>query len=251
MDNINDLTNNLKDSVDRVKNASEARKEYAKKIIDGIMTSPKGRLYIKNVPEYQEYLTLRKDPSREDAKYEFCVVSAMKNPDTGFTEGREYNFLDPASFIETVDENRAILDSELVNADNYQRVKESGLNTDASKETESESQKAKREMKERIGQMKTVPDYKKQRVYDVLDAIENHGKVKASEQGDVYEHLALRKMDGLYRYCISKKVVDSYSGATMVRDYIPLNSKTLVAYVEENRKVIDKEVKRLQALDAR
>jgi hypothetical protein len=42
-----------------------------------------------------------------------------------------------------------------------------------------------------------------------------------------------------------------YSGATMDRRYVPLGTKSLVAYVEENREEIDKQVKKAQNLGAR
>ena len=175
-----------------------------------------------------------------------CSVEpdVMKNPDTGFTEGRQYSFYDVYGFNRLAVENKEALASELVNSANNYRV-EIGLGNKPEEKMENETpeQACKRELKERISKMETVPEYKKQRVYDVLDAIDKNGKIKVVDEPEYLEHIAMRSDRGVYGYYLVQKMMD-YSGSTQGRRFIPLNSKTLVAYVEEHKDALDKELRK-------
>lgn len=244
-----ELQNRFEMQIDN-SNLSADNKEYMKRIVDGIMKSPKGRLYLINDPQFQKYITFRKDMSMPNPALDYCVVSVMKNPDTGFTEGRDYNFPGLKGFCELARENERVLASELVNSQNYQRVQSGAPRVEKEQPSEDPKQKCKRLVKESIEKLANVPDYKKQRVYDVLDMIDKAGKIKAVDQGDYVEHLTMKNDKGIYGYYIVQKTMD-YSGATMDRRYVPLGTKSLVAYVEENREEIDKQVKKAQNLGAR
>ena len=222
----------------------EDEKVYMKKIIEGIVKSAKGRLYLINNPDYQRYMTFRKRDNLPENEYTYCVVDVMKNPDTGFTEGRQYSFYDVYGFNRLAVENKEALASELVNSANNYRVEIGQGNKPEEKiENETPEQACKREVKERISKMETVPEYKKQRVYDVLDAIDKTGKIKVIDQPEYLEHIAMRADRGVYGYYLVQKMMD-YSGATQGRRFIPLNSKTLVAYVEEHKDALDKELRK-------
>ena len=222
----------------------EDEKVYMKKIIEGIVKSAKGRLYLINNPDYQRYMTFRKRDNLPENEYTYCVVDVMKNPDTGFTEGRQYSFYDVYGFNRLAVENKEALASELVNSANNYRVEIGQGNKPEEKiENETPEQACKRELKERISKMEIVPEYKKQRVYDVLDAIDKTGKIKVIDEPEYLEHIAMRADRGVYGYYLVQKMMD-YSGATQGRRFIPLNSKTLVAYVEEHKDALDKELRK-------
>lgn len=222
----------------------EDEKVYMIKIIEGIVKSAKGRLYLINNPDYQRYMTFRKRDNLPENEYTYCVVDVMKNPDTGFTEGRQYSFYDVYGFNRLAVENKEALASELVNSANNYRVEIGQGNKPEEKiENETPEQACKRELKERISKMETVPEYKKQRVYDVLDAIDKTGKIKVIDEPEYLEHIAMRADRGVYGYYLVQKMMD-YSGATQGRRFIPLNSKTLVAYVEEHKDALDKELRK-------
>ena len=78
--------------------------------------------------------------------------------------------------------------------------------------------------------------------------IDKIGKIKAVDEQDYSEHIAMRRDRGILGYCLVQRMID-YSGATVGRRYVMLGAKTLVAYVEEHREIIDKEVKKAQELD--
>lgn len=222
----------------------EDEKVYMKKIIEGIVKSAKGRLYLINNPDYQRYMTFRKRDNLPENEYTYCVVDVMKNPDSGFTEGRQYSFYDVYGFNRLAAENKETLASELVNSANNYRVEiGQGNKPEEKMENETPEQACKRELKERISKMETVPEYKKQRVYDVLDAIDKTGKIKVVDEPEYLEHIAMRSDRGVYGYYLVQKMMD-YSGATQGRRFIPLNSKTLVAYVEEHKDALDKELRK-------
>lgn len=227
---------------------SEQDKEYMKRIVDGIIKAPKGRLYLINNPDFQRYMTLRKDVSDLNSSLDYCLVNVMKNPDTGFTEGRSYTFPGLKGFLRLARENESVLASELVNSQNHQKVKSGVSSSEITAPKETEEQRCKRLTKESIARLETVPDYKKQRVYDALDMIDKIGKIKAVDEQDYSEHIAMRRDGGILGYCLVQRMID-YSGATVGRRYVMLGAKTLVAYVEEHREIIDKEVKKAQELD--
>lgn len=222
----------------------EDEKAYMKRVIEGIVKSAKGRLYLVNNPDFQRYMTFRKRDNDPNNEYAYCVVDVMKNPDTGFTEGRQYSFYDVYGFNRLAAENKEALASELVNSANNYRV-EIGLGNKPEEKMENETpeQACKRELKERISKMETVPEYKKQRIYDVLDAIDKNGKIKVVDEPEYLEHIAMRSDRGVYGYYLVQKMMD-YSGSTQGRRFIPLNSKTLVAYVEEHKDALDKELRK-------
>lgn len=222
----------------------EDEKSYMKRVIEGIVKSAKGRLYLVNNPDYQRYMTFRKRDNDPNNEYTYCRVDVMKNSDTGFTEGRQYTFYDVYGFSKLAFENKDVLASELVNSDNNYRVKiGQGNKPEEKKENETPEQACKRELKEIISKMETVPEYKKQRIYDVLDAIDKNGKIKVIDEPEYLEHIAMRSDRGIYGYYLVQKMMD-YGGATQGRRFIPLNSKSLVAYVEEHKDALDKELRK-------
>lgn len=223
------------------------KKEYMKRIVDGIFKAPKGRLYIQNDPAFQKYMTFRKRNNDPECEYTYSVVSVMKNPDTGFTEGRMYEFPGLLGFATIADENRDLLESELINSQNNQRIKDGNANYPEPKiENETPERILRRQTKESISKMQTVPDYKKQRVYDVLDVLDSVGKIRVIDEDSFIEHIAIKSERGVYGYYLVQKMVDAFSGTTQGRRYIPLGTKSLVAYVEEHRDVLDKAVKKQQ-----
>lgn len=225
----------------------DAQKEYMMRIVDGIFKAPKGRLYIQKYPDFQKYMTFRKRNNDPENEYTYSLVSVMKNPDTGFTEGRIYEFLDILGFAAIAIENRNALESELVNSQNNQRIKEGNENYPEPKiENETPERRLRREIKEAISNMQNVPEYKKQRVYDVLDALDSTSRIKVVDEDSYVEYIAIKSERGVYGYYIVQKMVDVFSGVTQGRRYIPLGTKSLIAYVEEHRNVLDNAVKRHQ-----
>ena len=74
-----ELQNRFEMQIDN-SNLSADNKEYMKRIVDGIMKSPKGRLYLINDPQFQKYITFRKDMSIEEYfdKKNLAVLSSAK-----------------------------------------------------------------------------------------------------------------------------------------------------------------------------
>ena len=100
-----------------------------------------------------------------------------------------------------------------------------------------------------IENLPNVPEHKKQRAIDVLEAIavSPQSKLLSKKEDGYSEAIALRGSGREFRYYVVKRMSD-FSGSTQGRDYEPLGAKSLLEYIDENRITIDKEIQRMRQL---
>lgn len=223
------------------------QKDRMKRVLKGIMTSPNGRLYFEKDNNFQKYLTLRK---RDSADYDFCIVHKMIDEYSGATAGKKYDFPNLLDLAKLIDEYKDIMDSEIVNSENYQRVQKSQQQITASTSSDEKTlaEAYKKSIKNSIESIQNIPSYKKQRVFDVLDAISSSfTRSITSKTGVNYsEMIALRTIENELGYYIITRMFDEYSGATVGRKYRPVSARSLADYVDEHRTTLDKEIQKIR-----
>lgn len=203
---------------------------WINKIITGILSSSRGRLYVKRNDDYEEYLTFRNKAENLE-EYQFCVIERMIDY-AGATAGRRYNYLDLPSLIAYTEKNKEALNTELNNVKYYQMYHSSKETPDSEK---TEKQYAIERIKEKIEAL-PVPSYKKQRTIAVLEkiAVEELPRFCTAQTQTTDEYLSIE--NGSVKLTI--KLVD-YAGATIDRRTVPLNSINLVDYIDKNKEYID------------
>lgn len=246
-ENVLGAQKRLETQIDGLK-INDKEKDKMRRVLKGIVESPRGRLFTKKTDDFEEYLTLRQN---EDSRYELCVIERMINRYSGATEGRKKTPMSLLQVSEYVRENEGIIESEIVNAENYQRrLQMQGQPT----AVESDKPKTPQEdfkdiIKATIENLPNVPEHKKQRAIDVLEAIavSPQSRLYSKKEDGYSEAIALRGSGREYRYYVVKGMSD-YAGTTTGRDYEPLGAKSLLQYVDENRVTIDKEIKEMRRL---
>lgn len=236
----------LESKIDRL-NTSSDKKDRMKRALTGILNSPKGRLNFEKTPTYEKYLTINSQ-DYTSGDYDFCVVEKMINDFSGTTENKNYTYPPLAEIADMVDDYKDIIDSEIVDAENYQKMISAVQEPKKALETESPSEQYKEKMKESINSLANIPTSQKARAMDVLDALSTtYGNKLFSERSEGYsESIALRKDQGYYGYYVISRFFDPNTNSTIKRDYTPLSSKSLVKYCEEHKTTIDKEVKKIK-----
>lgn len=231
--------------IDRLR-MSDRDKEKMKRVIKGILDSSRGRLFTKRENDYEEYLTMR---PRDEFEYELCVIKRMVNEYSGATENRIKTPIGLMQALKYVNEHEDIIESELIDAENYQRRLKA-----QSSESKEDAQKPKtpeEDFKDTfITTIESLPnrtDSQKQRAIDVLEAIAvvPQNRLYTKREDGYSEAIALRGEKDEIRYYIVKRWSD-YAGATIGREYDPIGVKGLIDYVEENKISVDKELKDLR-----
>jgi len=228
---------------------TDEQKDRMKRSLNAIKESPRGRINLEKNEDFEKYLTIRREGIFSDSPLEFCVVSRMIDY-AGGTAGRKYEFPTIYDMANIIEEYKDIVESGIVDAINYQRTEKGETKP---LETSSETPKTPKEqcrenMEEAIRSLDKVPDYKKQRVLDVLQAISESGvgKVYAVLESGYSEAIGLRSDKGEFGYYQITRWFDEWSGATVGRNYREFGAKSLVEYVEKNRTTIDKELSKKQ-----
>lgn len=236
---IIDLLKRIETDIDSSKIGNKD-KDFLKRVLTGILTSPRGRLFAEQEPTYSEYVTLRQPFDEQDPLYKLCIVAKT----TGVIDGRSYNFPSIPALAEYANEHRDMLESELVNAENHQRRK----HPDETEKTEPTTpvEKYTMEMIDIIESL-DIHDYKKQRAIDVLEAIQSvpQHRFYTKKQETSSESIVLQADQLGYSYYVSQRMFD-YSGATIGRNKTRLGIRNLVEYIDENRISIDKEMKKFR-----
>ena len=231
--------------IDRLR-MSDRDKEKMKRVIKGILDSSRGRLFTKRENDYEEYLTMR---PRDEFEYELCVIKRMVNEYSGATENRIKTPIGLMQALEYVNEHEDVIESEVIDAENYQRR----LKYQA-REAKSDSQEPKSPEEDfkdifvtTIENLPNRTDSQKQRTIDVLEAIAvvPQNRFYTKREDGYSEAIALRSENNEIRYYIVKRWSD-YTGATIGREYDPIGVKGLIDYVEENKIGVDKELKDLR-----
>jgi len=239
----------LEEQIDML-NISYDQKERMKKALQGIILSPNGRLYFEKNTVFQRYLTLRKENLEPFGNYNFCIVSTVLDEYSALNKETNYDFPSLSLLAEIMENHKDIIDSEIVNAENHQRIqkKEQQIRTQQPVSQQSPSELFKENMKSCIDALDNIPGYKKQRVLDVLDAISSSitGKIYSVRNHNYSEAIGLRKDNNGLGYFIITKIVDEYSGSTLSSSYEPIAARGLIEYVESNRITIDKELKKIK-----
>ena len=246
-ENVLGAQKRLEEQIDGIK-ISNDQKDKMKRILKGIVESQRGRLFTKKTDEFEEYLTLRQN---EDSKYELCVIERMINRYSGATEARNKKPMSLFEVAEYIKENEGVLESEVVNAENYQRrlqaqeqpvvIKEDKLKTP--------QEDFKDIIIATIENLPNVPEHKKQRAIDVLEtiAVSPQNKLLSKKEDGYSESIALRGGGREFRYYVVKRMSD-FSGTTQGREYEPLGAKSLLEYIDQNRITIDKEIQKMRQL---
>jgi len=231
-------------------NVSNDKKDRMKRALDAILISPKGRLNFEKTPTFEKYLTLR-NPENMPGDYEFCVVDKIISDFSGATENKQFSYLPLSEIADMIDEHKDIIDSEIVDANNYQKMVAATQEPKKQEPAENKSPAEiyKEQMKSSIESLQNIPTPQKARAMDVLDALSSAygNKFFALREEGYSESIALRKDQGYYGYYIISRYFDENTNSTIKRDYKPLNAKSLVKYCEEHKTTIDKEVKKIKA----
>lgn len=219
-------------------------KDRMKRILDAIFIAPNGRLYFERKPDYQEYLTLARNQFSGD--YDFTIAKKMINEQSGSIEGRDYEFPSLSQLSAIIEEHKDVMESEIVNAQNSVRAQEPQNNEKSNK---TPAEQYTENAKSIISAASNLPEYQKQRAYDVMNLLAEMPSAKIYvERGDNYSKaIALNQTKSGYGYHILTRMFDEYSGATLNRDDRPISAVSLVSYVNEHRVELDKEMKSIKA----
>lgn len=225
---------------------SDRDKDKMKRVIQGILDSSRGRLFTKKENDFEEYLTIR---PKDEFEYELCVIERMVNSYSGATEGRVKTPMGLLQTLEYVREHEDIIESEVIDAENYQR--RAKAQKSESKADAQEPKSPKEDFKDIfVATIENLPnrtDSQKQRAIDVLEAIAvvPQNRLYTKREDGYSETIALRGSGNEFRYYIVKRMSD-YAGATVGREYEPVGVKGLIDYIEENKINVDKELKDLR-----
>ena len=227
-------------------NLPQDQKDRMRRALNAMFVSQNGRLYLERKSDFQEYLTIKKNEFIDD--FDFCVVKKMINEQSGSIEGTDMQFPGLRSFASIIEENKDLIDSEIINAENYRRTKEpvTQIENNAEKTPEKNYTESAKKV---IEEASNAPEYQKQRAYDVMDLLAEMPFSRIyTERGNNYsEAISLRQTNKTFGYCVVSRTFDEYSGATIKRDSTQISARNLVDYVNEHRITIDKEVKRIKA----
>ena len=246
-ENVLGAQKRLEEQIDKIK-ISNDQKNKMKRILKGIVESQRGRLFTKKTDEFEEYLTLRQN---EDSRYELCVIERMINKYSGATEGRNKRPMSLFEVAEYIQENEGVLESEVVNSENYQRRIQAKEQPTVVKDDKPKTPQEdfKDIIVATIENLPNVPEHKKQRAIDVLEAIavSPQSRLYSKKEDGYTEAIALRGSGREFRYYVVKRMSD-FSGSTQGREYEPLGAKSLLEYVDQNRITIDKEIQKMRQL---
>lgn len=225
-------------------NLGSDAKNRMRRVLEGIFLSQNGRLYLERKPDFQEYITIARSNFSEN--YDFCIAKIMKNEQSGATEGKTADFPGLLALSEVVEKNKDLVESEIINAQNYRRMQETQVNENTTKTPiENYTDRAKKAIEEATN----IPSYQKQRTYDLMDLLAQMPVPKIyAEKGNNYSKaIALKEEKSGYSYHILTRIFDEYSGTTLSRDDTPISAVSLASYVNEHRIELDKEMKILKA----
>ena len=225
---------------------SDQDKAKLKRVLQGIVDSSRGRLFTRKENDFEEYLTIRPN---ENEHYELCVIERMINTYSGATENSIKTPMNVSQMLEYVKDHDAIIESEVVDAENYQkRVNASKMEP---KIEEEKPKSLKEDFKDIfVATIENLPnrtESQKQRAIDVLEAISvvPQNRLYTKREDGYSEAIALRGSGNQFRYYIVKRMSD-YAGSTVGRDEEPVGVRGILEYVEENKISIDRELKELR-----
>lgn len=161
---------------------------------------------------------------------------------------QKVNFRGLLGISSIIEENRDIIESEIINAQNNKRAQEP-TNQENSSTEKTPIEKYTESAKQAIAENKNIPDYQKQRAYDIMDLLAEMPVSRIfSERGNNYSTaITLQENRMGFGYKINTKYFDEYSGTTMGRDSTPISAVSLAKYINEHRIELDKEVKKIRA----
>lgn len=208
---------------------SDESKRNLYRILKGIIDSPNNRVYVKNLDDYKEYISLR--ISSETSHYQLCIVSRMIDY-SGATAGRDYQYPTLLELSQYVDNNQQTINSSLNDIMYYKALRE----TEEQKvPPESNPRQEMLDIIKGKVEKLQVPERYKNRVYTILERLSEEGsRVYTVKENDYVEYLSLTEKSLI----VTKKMMD-YSGATVGRQVFPIKSNDLVIYVEEHKDTID------------
>lgn len=228
-------------------NVSEKQKDIMRRSLQAMFMAQNGRLYLQRLPDFQQYLTIAQN--KNSGNYEICLVKKMINEFSGSIEGADYQFPGLVAVADIIEERRDIIESEIVNAQNFRRMEERAKNgNEGNKAAKSKLESYTENAKQAIEEDGNIPSYQKQRAYDIMDLLAELPVHKIySEHGENYSRaISLRETNSGYNYCILTRMFDEYSGATINRDSTTISAVRLARYINDHRVELDKTVKEIR-----
>lgn len=247
---INEKNEKIKEIlITEIENCSELsneNKDIMKKILTAIYLSDKTAIYFVKEPEFEKYLTITELGA--NANPQFAIVNVNRNMGSGISsvnDIRGYEFPKLTDLAKELEKYREIIDKKVAEVENFENKGIKAEGTEQGKEKTIEEQYIE-EVKSYMEELKSVPNYKKQRVLDVLGVMSSFrwGSV-TSEIGENYtKEIAFRKN------------VDHISGCNIVtkvyHDYLrmdgppaePITIDELIKYVDENRDILDEKIEK-------
>ena len=229
---MNDIINvNLKNLEEQID--SSTLSDYDKKILfemlQGILSSERGRLYVKNHAYYKEYVALRDQPGDNEADLSFCIIRRVVDEATGGTATRSYEFPNYSELLRYYHENRAALSIEITKA---------SLNKGKSIATELGPESIIDKAIEQINKQTNISSHKRQRAIDVLQSVKraSNGNFFMVQQPDYEEYITIRNSN----IVLARRMID-YAGSTAGRTFQLLNIVGLIEYLEENKTKLGEE----------
>ena len=226
------VSNNIQELEHSINNShvSEHDKKILLYILNGVLASQRGRLYVKDYQFEKEYIALRDQPGDNYTQLNICIIKKVIDEYSGATATRSYEFPSYPTLIRYYHEHHAAISLEISKAN---------LNTGKSIATELNNNMTQK-MIEQINSMTRFSPDKRSRAIDVLTAIEQNTKHRfyIIQQDDYEEYLSIRNSN-----LILVRNIKDPAGSSNNRNYHQLNLASLITYLDENKDKLGEEKK--------
>ena len=180
--NIQELENSINNS-----HVSEHDKKILLELLNGIISSQRGRLYVKDYQFEKEYIALRDQPGDNHAQLNICIIKKRIDEYSGATATRLYEFPSYPELVRYYHEHRAAISLEIAKAE---------MNQGKSIATELKTSVTAK-MIEQIHGMTNFSQDKRERAIGVLNSIDQNAKHRfyLIQQNNYEEYLSIRNSD--------------------------------------------------------
>jgi len=235
--------------ISEIENCSELsneNKDIMKKILTAIYLSDKTAIYFVKEPEFEKYLTIT-EPG-VNANPQFAIVNVNRNMGSGISsvnDIRGYEFPKLTDLAEELKKYREIIDKKVAEVENIENEGTIIGNAEQDKEKTVEEQYIE-EVKSYMEELKDVPNYKKQRVLDVLGVMSSFrwGSVTSLTGENYTEEIAFRKNGDHISGCdIVTKVYHDFLRMDGPPSK-PITINELIEYVDKNKGILDEKIEK-------
>lgn len=226
---MNNMINiNLKELEDKIKKSyiNDYEKKILFEMLQAILLSKKGRIYTQNHKNYKEYIALRDQPGDMEQDLSFCIVKRIINEFDGSTASRAYEFYSFPELIKYYHKNRAAIDLEMSIANKERNTTKIPL------------EETIEQLIERANKLTNIPNEQRLRATNVLTSLNNNAKHRFFIiKDDEYEEFVTIRNNTL---SIARRMID-YSGSTAGITYTPIDIKSFINYLENNKAKLGEE----------